>query len=345
MQYIKTTNFDKFKCVAGDCPMSCCKGWQIVIDDESLLEYSRTEDDFTERLVNSIDWEEGVFEQCNGDCMMLNKDGLCDLIIARGEEALCETCTKYPRHMEEYEGIREYSLSLSCPEAARIILENENKIDFIQWEDDEEDDFEDFDYLLYTKLEDARQNVIFPLVQNRTRSFEWKCGVLMEFGLRLQDFVDRDELFEMDDYIWKLAEDVKSEEGLDSLIKCDDWKNKELFDKLDRLEVLAKEWPDTLKKTKMNWTENLELTEKEEIQAEQLLMFFFYVYFEGAVYDNWIYSKVMMSILSVYWIFETDRAKDKPDIIKSAYLYAREVEHSDFNLEELETALNEDLNN
>ena len=34
----------------------------------------------------------------------------------------CKTCRQYPRHEEEYENVRELSLSLSCPEAARMIL-------------------------------------------------------------------------------------------------------------------------------------------------------------------------------------------------------------------------------
>ncbi len=39
-----------------------------------------------------------------------------------GEEALCLTCASFPRHTEEYPGLRELSLSLACPEAARLIL-------------------------------------------------------------------------------------------------------------------------------------------------------------------------------------------------------------------------------
>ena len=342
MHYIKTTNFDKFKCIAGDCPQSCCKGWQIVIDDEALLKYSKTEDGFTERLVNSIDWEEGLFLQCDGSCAMLNSDGLCDLYIARGEEALCETCDKYPRHTEEYEGIRELSLSLSCPEAARMILENKDRLEFTEWDDEEEDDFDDFDYLLYTKLEDVRNNVIFPIIQDRSITFEFKCGILTNLGKRLQAFVDEDELYEMDDFIWKLADEIK-DKNYNGLSVDISWKNKELFSKLDRLEVLSPDWPETVKNTKEHWTDDIMLTKDEEVQAEQLLMFFFYVYFDGAVYDDWIYSKVMMSLLSVYWIFEIDRAKPVSELVRSAYLYAREVEHSDFNLEELETALNEEL--
>ena len=53
---------------------------------------------------------------------MLNDRNLCDLVIEKGEDWLCETCSRYPRHVEEFEGLREWSLSLSCPVAAEIML-------------------------------------------------------------------------------------------------------------------------------------------------------------------------------------------------------------------------------
>ena len=73
-------------------------------------------------LRNSIDWEEECFYQNNRRCAFLNDENLCDLYKELGPDSLCDTCRLYPRHTEEYEGLRELSLSLSCPEAARIIL-------------------------------------------------------------------------------------------------------------------------------------------------------------------------------------------------------------------------------
>lgn len=333
MHYIKTTNYDKFKCIAGDCPMSCCLGWQIVIDDDSLEKYSEYKGDFEKRIKDGIDWEEGCFKQCGERCSMLNENNLCDMFIACGEESLCETCTRYPRHIEEYEGVREYSLSLSCPEAARIILERKEPIEFVEWDDEEDDDFEEFDYLLYTKLQDAR-DVIFDIIKDRTVRFKRKADLLTEFGIALQENLDNDELFEMDETIERFDKERDSVKG-NSL-----WSDKKHFKMLDKLEVLNDYWPSITKNAYLNWSDLL-LSEEEEIQAEQLLMFFFYTYFEGAVYDDMIQSKVLMSVMSVYWIFMIDRGREKHDIIESAYLYAREVEHSDLNLNDLEDMLAE----
>ena len=51
-----------------------------------------------------------------------------------GRGMLCDTCRKYPRHVEEFEGLREVSLSLSCPETARILLEKKEKVKFLHGE-------------------------------------------------------------------------------------------------------------------------------------------------------------------------------------------------------------------
>ena len=31
--------FDQFSCLAGACPHSCCIGWEVVLDDETVRRY------------------------------------------------------------------------------------------------------------------------------------------------------------------------------------------------------------------------------------------------------------------------------------------------------------------
>ena len=102
MRYIKPHYYDAFKCIADQCPETCCAGWQIVIDEDSLEKYSRIENSFGNRIRNSVDWEEGIFYQYDRRCAFLNEKNLCDLQSELGEEALCDTCRRYPRHVEEY---------------------------------------------------------------------------------------------------------------------------------------------------------------------------------------------------------------------------------------------------
>lgn len=278
------------------------------------------------RLYNSIDWEEGCFLQNYGDCVMLNESGLCDLQLEAGEDALCDTCTLYPRHMEEFEGVREWSLSLSCPEAARLITEYTEKIEFTDWETDGEEAYEEFDYFLYSILLRARE-VLYIIIQNREIPFYEKAAILTNIGHKLQECINHDNLSGMEDVLQKISED-----------RDYGYLDKRLFAKLFELENLDNNWLHIINETYEAWTDEIvQLTNREEIIAEQLLMFFVYTYFCGAVYDDMILSKVMLAVCSVYWIFRIYQNHSFDlGIAEAAYRYAREIEHSDINLDELE---------
>ena len=46
MRYLKPHFYDQFVCTAGDCPDTCCAGWQIVIDEDSLERYGNEKSEF-----------------------------------------------------------------------------------------------------------------------------------------------------------------------------------------------------------------------------------------------------------------------------------------------------------
>ena len=83
--------------------------------------------------------------------------------------------------------------------------------------------------------------------------------------------------------------------------------------------------------------------------GEQLLMFFIHTYFCGAVYDDRIYSKTALAVFSVQWIQEFFMAQwlqqngqaGMEEFLETSWSYAREVEHSDPNLELLEDWMEE----
>ncbi len=86
-----------------------------------------------------------------------------------------------------------------------------------------------------------------------------------------------------------------------------------------------------------------------ERMGEQLMVFFVYTYFCGAVYDDAVYSKMALAVFSTEWIQEfvmlvwlkKGKKLEFQDVVETAYRYAREVEHSDMNLEVLERWLEE----
>ena len=128
MEFTFPNYYKEFSCIAGSCPDTCCAGWQIVIDNKTLKKYQHFKGPFHNRLHNDIDWKEHVFRQYNRRCAFLNEENLCDIYTEAGPKMLCDTCRNYPRHIEEFEGLREISLSLSCPEAARILLSQKEKV-------------------------------------------------------------------------------------------------------------------------------------------------------------------------------------------------------------------------
>ena len=179
MYYRKPHYYQDFVCTADKCPDTCCAGWQIFIDEESLETYSRVKGDFGIRLLNSIDWSVGAFEQYEKRCSFLNEKNLCDIYRKLGPSSLCETCRQYPRHTEEFENLRELSLSLSCPVAAEMILSCKSRVEFLEEEDDLEEieeDYEDFDFLLFGKLEEVRTYLSFKIGNTVSESeFSYVC--------------------------------------------------------------------------------------------------------------------------------------------------------------------------
>ena len=114
-----------FKCIANKCPDSCCKEWDVVVDDDSYLKYKNAEGKIGEKLRNvmTIDSDgDRIFTLDNSRCPFWNKNMLCDIYINLGENSLCETCKRFPRIILDYSKFQEKILSLACPEALRLML-------------------------------------------------------------------------------------------------------------------------------------------------------------------------------------------------------------------------------
>lgn len=131
--------YPEFCCIAEKCRHSCCVGWEIDIDEESLARFKTIGGEIGRRLKEDIiEGEDGAsFRLKPGDrCPFLNERGLCDLIIELGEESLCQICADHPRFRSFFTGRVEMGLGLCCEEAARIVLSWEEKARWIVWEDD-----------------------------------------------------------------------------------------------------------------------------------------------------------------------------------------------------------------
>lgn len=357
MQYTVPHYYKKFRCIAGECPDTCCAGWQIQIDPASLRKYRKIKGPLGNRLKNEINWKESCFRQYNGRCAFLNENDLCDLYLeGEGTRAFCRTCRTYPRHIEEFEGLREISLSLSCPAAADLILNCGEPVRFLHAEDEKEDEpYEDFDFFLFTKLEDAR-SLILRILQDRAHPFSLRAAASLALAHDLQQRIDKNALFEADSlfdrysspgmWTWFEARFSALELSEDHTEKRNSTENA-LFSILDRLEVLRDDWMPYLVDARRT-LKNAPALQKEEERsfsdlfteqtAEQLLVYFVFTYFCGAVYNADAYGKMKFSFAGMILIRELVRAEwlQNPDItretiLRTACRYAREAEHSDKN--------------
>lgn len=350
MRTIKQNFYDNFKCSADKCPCTCCSGWQIMIDEQSLDRYESAEGELGDRLNASIDWLEGAFMQKeNRDCAFLNPNGLCDLISAAGEDILCDTCRLYPRHVEEYEDLREWSLSLSCPVAADMLCKMDTYMDFDVTDDDEEDpledEFEDFDFILFSKLQDAR-DVFFDIIKNDSVSFDDAVSRILELARQLQESYDSGDYFTMDDILENYRENPDSLQITDSVSPISFIK--ENMDVMDSLEILSDDWSDYLDLLSAlndsftfgdRFIENVS-PESLLLVRKNMLISLLYTYFLGSIYTGMIYGVTKMCIFSCLFtdiLSQCKSASLKRNLTLSEYCevlykYSRETEHSDLNI-------------
>ena len=120
----KPCYYDTFRCIADRCPDSCCKEWEVEVDDASAARYRALPGALGDRLRQVLREEDGCTRMTieEGRCPMWRKDGLCRIQAELGEAALCQVCREFPRLHHGYGDFLELGLELSCPEAARILL-------------------------------------------------------------------------------------------------------------------------------------------------------------------------------------------------------------------------------
>lgn len=137
MKTIVPDYYLKFKCIANQCRHTCCKGWEVEIDEESLVRFEKIPD-----IASRIEIGEDIHFRLLEDevCPFLRQDGLCEMIVKYGEQMLCQTCTDHPRFRNFWEDRVEMGLGMVCEEAARLILTRENAMELVVFSDDGEEE-------------------------------------------------------------------------------------------------------------------------------------------------------------------------------------------------------------
>ncbi len=356
---------NKFKCIADKCEDTCCAGWEIVIDEETYDYYENLSGSFGERLRSEMvnDGEDNIFVLKNGNCAFLNENKLCDIYNELGEDSLCYTCKKYPRYMEEFGNLRELGISLSCPEAARIILGDSNKVEFELSENDEFiTSYNDIDAMLFIDLMQCR-NIIFNILQNRSIDLNIRVAIILNFAKKVQDKINEDNLTSLktikerymdknfinktsDDlnktirdkeqlytdieeyfYVFKGLKHINNNDplGLDKVLSYikSSAENKDIY--LDKYKEFNNFYKDNMYK------------------FENILVYFVFRYFMKAVFDYDVAAKVKTAVVSylvikqlcvVRWIESGDLSDE--DMVDISHTYSKDIEHLEENIDTLE---------
>ena len=194
MKQLNLEFFDTFECIGADCPDTCCRGWDITVDDNAAEIYRNTQGAFGERLKESIRETDGKFyiRLKDGQCPLLNSDNLCEVYRELGPDKMCETCRIYPRISWYHGDILFHGLTLSCPEVARMVLSHRDSINFSFAEAETgiapapDQNWVLFNILINGMITSVR------IMQNRDLSIFTRMRLLVSFNDMLQSALDAD---------------------------------------------------------------------------------------------------------------------------------------------------------
>ena len=297
MKIVKPTFYKTFKCIAGDCPDSCCQGWEVDADSDSL-EYYKTLDNSLEikKRIDSVlskdEFDNTIFTLApKKRCPFLNDENLCDMHIAIGGEHTPYTCRTFPRFIYDFGGTREIGISFSCPVASDMMYNTES-FDFETEVNSDLPTLNDIDAEKYFLLYKGRAEA-YKIAKDKNKSIRERLNDLLDLGVLLQE-----KLFPYD-------------EGGDDI---------DFFDVFKNPELINPEWKEKV--------ENFSLKQVSDTQSnENILMYFLYKYLMQAVYDDDALSKIKMAVLGV--LINTYFGEDSWTV----HLWSKETEHSQYNMD------------
>ncbi len=300
--------YKMFSCIADKCPDSCCKKWEIVIDSNTINKYEKLESSFGEKIKSFISKdEEGdcCFALEDGKCPFLNSEGLCDIHIELGEDYTSEICRNHPRFIEEYDGFTEISLSLSCPEANRIIMTS--LTDNVQYSVP--------DYL-------GDDEVLALLIESRTKILNERNDIFTLIRGLLDTAAD--DALDIDLVYIENHPDINV-----SFLK----NFAEML--LSHSEILTDEWKNYLTKIIASDVSDEEMADFMRSDRENLIKichYFTYRYYLKAVNDLDIYSRALFIATACYFSAFVALACSMTSA-EAARFFSKEIEHNLYNLD------------
>ncbi|MBC5713710.1 flagellin lysine-N-methylase [Roseburia sp. BX1005] len=132
---LKADYYDTFSCTGSECLYHCCQAWNIAISEQDYLKYTTYEGELGQIAKDSIYYSEDAevyFMRLNDHnlCPFCNKEGLCKIILDKGEKDLSYTCTIFPRYALMTSDTLERGVSLGCPHVVELFYDREDPVGF-----------------------------------------------------------------------------------------------------------------------------------------------------------------------------------------------------------------------
>lgn len=326
----KPAYYGRFSCIAEGCPDTCCAHWQVVIDPQSLEFYQSIGGELGERIRGAIVTadDEPCFRLRDGKCALLTPEGLCPIQKEYGHERLCAICRSFPRFTTEIGMRRELGLSLSCPEAARLILRAGEPLTLCTEHTDEPmRDLHELSPELILALRELREKAL-EIAQDRTIPFSRRCIRL----LLLCTPVARQAASHHDGALHAAIEAGMLQTsapvasagsgGMTAFFRA-------LKNALESLEALQPAFRAELLRAldapaEGGWPE-------EEPFWEQLLSYGIYKYFPRAAFDRAIWPSAVFCV-TLPLLLRQLLAAGGQDALRLAWQLSRELEHSEENM-------------
>lgn len=301
--------YSQFRCLADMCRHTCCAGWEIDIDADTRAKYRGISGALGRRLADAIDdaSEPSRFRLTDDErCPFLNAENLCDLILAGGEDMLCQICRDHPRFRSFWPGRTEIGVGLCCEAAAALILAQTAPVQLLSVG---EEGPENPDAAALLSLREQ----LFAVAQDRSLPLDQRMDILLNrcgAVLPERSMAEWAEFYlglERMDPAWTdVMTDLKAHGDLVDIISFRTYM-------ADRV-----------------------------TEYEQLLVYFLYRHFAKAYDDGDITSKAAFAVLSVRLLFtlgalhyEAHGSFLPAEQAEYARLYSAEIEYSEDNMDAL----------
>ena len=310
MRIYKSACYDAFHCIASGCPDSCCKEWEVLVDQDTANRYRSLPGPLGEDLRRALRTEEdGTYLTIQeGRCPMWRPDGLCRIQAELGEAALCDTCRDFPRLRHDYGSFQEWGLELSCPEAARLMLQppwRPNSVTEIPGGEPGDYDGEAMASLLATR------QTAHTLLADTARPMGQTLALVLLYGCQAQSQLDGGEAAPFDATAALESARTMAKPGSVSAMG-------EFF---GNLEILTPEWEEALGHLTLRpW----------DSRTLPLLGYLIDRYWLQAVSDYDLYSRVKFLVVACLLV------RSLPgDFLRRAQLFSKEVENNAENVDAL----------